>query len=61
MDVEINNFKLKMIFQEKLAKELVEFNKLENRLNKTNESLMWQLRRKMYKSSVFNSLYIFDN
>tara|TARA_Y100000589_G_C27185297_1_gene642389 strand:- start:195 stop:2540 length:2346 start_codon:yes stop_codon:yes gene_type:complete len=61
MDVEINNFKHKMIFQEKLAKELVEFNKLrESSLIKANESLMWQLRRKTDKSSIFNS-YVYPS
>ena len=56
MDVEINNIKLKMIFQEKLAKELVENNMLrESALIKLNDKLLWNLRRKGDGLSFFNA------
>ena len=45
MNVDINNMKIKMIFQEKLAKELVENNNLRDSvLIKTNDSIMFDLR-----------------
>ena len=56
LNVEINNLPLNMIFQEKLAKELIENNNLrESVLIKTNDFLMLNLRKKSNGLSVFNS------
>lgn len=56
LNVEINNIPLNMIFQEKLAKELIENNNLrESVLIKTNDFLMLNLRKKSNGLSAFNS------
>jgi len=56
INVQINNLNVDMIFQEKAAKEMFEYNKLrESAVVESNEHLLWQLRTKGLGRS-FNSL-----